>query len=167
MQCSTPPSCAALQLLHFFGLIPLRRNRFAQFVGVAPLHADRSTFETGFLHRACPRPPPSVVVLAALKLLHPQPLLASAAAAAVSLKNSHTSPQTAVVFAMFRAVASVFQATQVRAFAAASATKSSPLAGLLARRRSKSNVASLRVRLTKVRFTPPDSMSDMPHISLN
>ncbi len=53
---------------------------------------------------------------------------------------------------MLRAVASVFQATQVRAFAAASAAKSSPLAGLLARRRSKVNVASLRVRLTKVRL---------------
>ncbi len=53
---------------------------------------------------------------------------------------------------MLRAVASIFQATQVRAFAAAAATKSSPLAGLLARRRSKANAASLRVRLTKVRL---------------
>ena len=56
---------------------------------------------------------------------------------------------TAVVV-MLRAVASVFQATQVRALAAVAAAAKSPLAGLLARRRSEVNVASLRVRLTKV-----------------
>ena len=56
------------------------------------------------------------------------------------------------VVVMLRAVASVFQATQVRALAAVAAAAKSPLAGLLARRRSEVNVASLRVRLTKVRY---------------
>lgn len=163
----TPPSCAALQLLHTFGLFPLRRNRFAQFVGVAPLHADRSTFETGFLHRACRVHPPPLLLLLRAE--------AASSAAAVShrrrrrrlpLKSLHFSPNYSRFCHVpcrcfcFSGHASARVCCRICHQVVPSCRPVGPSPLQIQRR--------LAARaLDQGPFHPPDSMSDIPHISLN